>query len=363
MRGIIGSTLVAALSVGCSAAPEDVAAESQAVMRCPDPKNGCTVSNGAGIYTDEYGAAGFGASQIMITHFINHWPGVTFDARYFDNASSWWLALPSQGTVTTADFNGQNGLAVVSVTETATVPTWNMKDSHGNPVSTQAPADFLQLTLHVRVADPNGGPKEYALTFDGTGVFTKYQVNIRKFNMLWRAEDAPQVPPKQYCLDGNGVKDQVVFQEMIGVDPVDGSVSRNGTSTNYVTLSCLLGAPAKAHSWGYPYRPGYAANVLFDGAIHMKRASYCGDGSFYTKTGTEIHIRDVDTINDAPMGSTPEAYWTSTRAYCYWPANMRHPEMGFNGTCADGTTIPQCTGLPQPPSGMWLEDGSIPPSF
>ncbi len=373
MREVIGSAVVAALLSGCSPmAPEDVAGVEQAATigggktRCPDPATDCTVSNGAGVYTDENGAAGFGASQIMITHFINNSWGVTFEARYFDNAQQLWLMLPEQGDVLYADFNGATGLEVNSITESSTVPTWTMTDDSGNTITTDSPADFLSLILHVTVADPNGGPKEYDLGFNGTGVFSANQLNVRKFNMLWRIDGANE-PWNQYCTDANGIKDQVVFQQTIAVNPASAVVTRNATTASYVTLSCLLGAPAKVHSWGYPYRPGYAGNVLFDGGLHMKRASYCGDSSFYTKTGTNIAIKDSMGIESDPM-STVEAFWGHDRAICYVPGNERHHSIRFqnalfNGTCANGVSIPVCTGsiVANLPSA-WLEDSSSPPA-
>lgn len=360
LRTLLGSTLVAALLTGCAAqAPDDVAETAQAARSCLDPP--CTVPNGVGVYTEEYGYAGFGASQIMITHFINNsYGGVSFDARYFDNANQWWQFLPSRGQVQSADYYGTN-YSVVSVNETGTVPTWTMQDTHGHQLSTQTPADFLQLVLHLSIADPNGGPKLYELSFNGTGVFGANKVNIRKFNMLWRAEGTQKWT--QYCLDAAGNNDQVVFQQTIAVSPMNGAVTRNASTANVVTLSCLLGAPALVHSWGYPYRPGYAGTPLFDGGIHMKRASYCGDSNFYTKEGTQIGISDVNGIENNATSTSVEAWWLPGRAYCYDPSHLRHPEMGFDGHCADGTTIPVCTGMPQPPSGMWLEDSSSAPQL
>ena len=395
LKIIIASSTVALALAGCAQSEstfDETGTNEQALgvapgpYRCPDPTNDCLVYNGPGIYTEEGGYAGMGAGAIQITHFINlSGGGVEFDGIYSPLGSNGYAPLPSLGKVVSATYAGAK-YKVLGVRESATVPTWAL--SNGNGVETDVTAgQLLNLVLHVSVDDgyPGDAPKAYVpppldkeidIIFTAGGIDRStndgHQLPIEFFNMAWRFSYEPNDPSnlRQYCThDVQHLgptqpfrSDQVVFQGSIGVDPFDATVTRNSTSASWVTLSCRAGAIATVHQWGYGYRTGYNPGY-FDAGLQMKRASYCGDSSYYTVAGTGIVISDNDSTGNGGLGvqipAAPirpiEAYWSPKGALCLNYQSMRYPNANFSGSC-NGQPLPDCSTFPQ--ASSWLADGA-----
>ena len=333
MRSVMTAGLIWMLA-GC---PRPVTA-NLVIATCPDPKN-CTASNGTGVYTAEDGFAGFGTSQLMITHFINTGSSVMFQGRYLNKFTKNWQMLSAPGIVRVGSFH-QEPVNIISVAETSTVPTWTLRNVAGQ-VRTAAGDDLLQLLLFISF-NANDEAKNFAIDFVDSRVIqaSANAPPISVFSMRWRDVANPaQITP--YCLDADHQPDPVVFQRGIDVDPVFGQVMRspaNPEAANFVTMSCYQGALATAYGWGYDYltNPFY-----FDAAIQMKRASYCGDAAHYTVANTKILMRDDAGINHEPINNDPinwlEASWSPAGAICVNLGNMRHrgtaTRPGFNGFC------------------------------
>jgi hypothetical protein len=349
-----GGALFALLLCGGCGVAAPVASEAAAVkLRCPDPKTDCTQSNGTGVYTGEDGHAWIDDSlELMITGFQNESGKVTFQGRYFSAPQKWWLPLPSAGSVWSADYEGQTDLTVKAVTEKATLPEWTLEDSAGNVIPVVG-AKMVNLKLHLSFAEPSTGKIDmYVIGFDAAVDEPGHRV-VHKYNMNWHLEGSSA--PQQYCFDANGKGDMVVFQRGLFVNPTSAAVTRDATTTDYVMLSCRLGGPATVWWWGYPYLGTSDATFFFDSGLQMKRASYCADSNHYTKTGTLIHIADSSKIEDNPILAV-EAFWTPTGATCI--GKMRHPELGFNGTC-NGVALGACPTLEEQfdQPGEWIGDG------
>jgi len=317
-------------------------------LRCPDP-SGCTNTNGTGVYTAEGGAAGIGPSQLMITHFTNTGSSVTFQGRYFLQGQTpipeQWRLLTEPGVVYAADYQGMTSLAVASVSEAATVPTWTLRKPDQSTI-TVTDDQLRQLQLYVRFTTLALGTEQYAIDFDGPPIDHPQAAGrpVRAYHLRWRDTGAT-LPPTTYCFDaarpGAAVPgDPIVFQQGIDVDPVTGAVKRNA---NAVTMSCYLGAPATVYRWGYDH--GNQKTFYFDAAIQMKRASYCANGDYYTVAGTRIQIGDDRINRDLPIHNL-EAWWTPQGASCLNPANRRNLDHPFTG-CA-GKPLPPCQ---PPPTG------------
>lgn len=320
--------------------------------RCPDPTTDCTQLNGPGVYTDEGGYAGMGDVMFMITHFITTTQNqVKFDGIQFNAATNAYEPAPNLGLVTGATYLGVS-YNVVAVTESKTVPTWTLANPvTGGEINVTA-GGLLNLTLSIAVNDGLADDKALGLRFTGGGIDSTGKLAVEYFNMVWTRGNKSF----QYCLhnDETWSNDQVVFQGSIAVDPNTATVTRDSTTTNMVTLSCRGGAMATVHKWGYGYRTGYNPK-FFDAALQMKRASYCADAHFYTVAGTAIKITDSIDVNDDPI-SLVEAFWSPQGALCVDLGNMRHPELGFTGSC-NGKQLPSCDGYPQP-GYAYIEDGA-----
>lgn len=381
------TTVAAAVILGCGGQQAKGPSATQPVGLSPSfvcPDKNCTHNNGTGIYFAEDGFAGLGDAQLLITHFQNTGTAVTFQARYFDDRAKIWRALAEPGTVDGAEYPGLREPAVIAVGETDTVPRWVLQGKPQRTVVTgarpTAPAptparppavrpqlastfplhtrvtgeELRHLKLHLSVWLRPDERRRYVLDFAGAPENSmpspagREQRQPAKFAMRWRLDGKTAPAPMSYCRDAQARPDSVVFQRGITVDPVVGAVAANPAA---VTISCSLGAPAKVYAWGYDYEPAKAdAFYLFRAAIHMKRASYCADASYYTTTGTEVLVGDGLGINrDLPTARTSatelEAWWTPTGASCLNRAAERQPgiaeQKGFRGSCG-AQTLPTC---------------------
>ena len=345
-----------------------------AFIRCPD-EGGCTASNGTGVYHAEAGFAGIGASRLMITHFLRTGGRVGFAARYVDPATNRWFSLANPGAVYRADYRGRTDLRVVSLSETATVPTWIFEDpAAADPASrtlTVTGDELLGVKLYLRFtisrpvehpqapgpapvygADAPGVTQSYVLEFGRAATDARSRAPLQMYELRWRERAAGAVPVP-YCVDARGSADPIVFQGGIAIDPDTARVTRGGSTDGVVTLSCRSGAPATVYSWGYRHREDA---YYFDAALQMKRASYCGDGATYTQSPTLVDIADDRHVAQSPLARL-EARWTPTGASCVNRDHLRHPEIavekGFTFTC-QGRSLPPCT---TPALGRYLASG------
>lgn len=346
MKAMVGVVAIAC-AVGCNVDSPDLATAETAQAiggRCPDPDN-CTVSNGGGVYTEENGNAHIGpaSEDFMILRFIND-PvngGVTLKGRKFDSYTGNYVA--SYGTVDYALYNGQQ-IPVYSVSETLTTPKFVLGDANNN----QGVSDLQNLRVVITAG------KRYTLSWASavpdTGTTGYTPGTLQTYVMSWNdgtAYNASTATP--YCYRADGTVDSVVFQGGIAVNPVNAAMAR----ATAVTLSCRYGAIATARWWGYIYRGDDSQLTMFEAAMKMKRASYCGDEDFFTKSGTELYIHDnIPDQHDTLYVQDIEASWGVgtdglIHARCVNPNNYRRPGIvsnkGFDPTCNGRFAAP---GLP-----------------
>jgi hypothetical protein len=358
MKTLMGMVVIAgAIGCGIEAPPgatdETTGQTEQAIgLHCPDPDN-CVLSNGGGVYFDELGNAGIGPNDYMITRFVNlSGGGVTIQGRGYNPSNGNFTSRPAG--IYGARYNGVSGFHVLEVDESFTVPTIKIIGQTG-PAFPVTGVELLNLQLVVSVDEGL-----YTLSFVGHESDPNPDGNatLQDFDMGWNAGETATANPTPYCTRApvyGGVEDPVVFQQGIAINAVTGvMMERNNNS--FVTLSCRHGGIAASRWWGYIYRGDLASAQMFASAIQMKRASYCGDETFYTRANTFIEVRDSagimgDTLDPAAF----EASWGVTangvRAVCVnlnhvrragalWPPNPGGD--AFGGTCLDGTQIPDC---------------------
>jgi hypothetical protein len=332
------------------------------VLRCPDGTTNCCQTNGTGIYTAEGGKAGIGDAQLMITHFINTGSAVTFQGRYFNKGTHNWEMLPDlkPGTVDSADYvipgtTPLKQLAVTSVQESSTVPTWTLSASPASKPVSVTGAKLAGLTLHISFV-AGERLKKYVLELDVVrDIITRTKPSLKKYHMRWRDEGS--TASTQYCFDASGIADPVVFQQGIEVDPLTGHVTRN--SNTDVTMSCFRGGPATVHGWGYPYQGTLNSTFYFDAGIHMKRASYCANSQFFTIAGTPIQMADDMHIQKDYNAVVPlEASWGRDGAVClnFDSTHVRHWDI-----VQAKKFVPQCNNKPLPACPLAVQSAPYPP--
>jgi hypothetical protein len=359
MKTLMGLVVIAS-AIGCGIDPADTAGPTgetgeaaQALgLRCPDPDN-CVLSNGGGVYYDELGNAGIGPNDYMITRFVNvTGGGVTIQGRGFTPSTGNFTSRPAG--IYYARYNGTAFLHVLQVQETLTVPTFWLVGQSG-PAFPVTGLNLLNLQLVVSVDEGL-----YTISFYGHHADSNSDGNatVQDFDMAWNPGESASPNPNAYCTRApvyGSVEDPVVFQQGIAINAVTGvMMARN--SNEYVTLSCRHGGIATARWWGYVYRNDLTSAQQFASAIQMKRASYCGDETFYTRANTFIEVWDSAGINGDTLDPDAfEASWGMTangiRAVCVNMNHRRRPGLNwppnqsgdpFNGTCLDGTQIPDC---------------------
>lgn len=345
----------------CAEVPEVEETELALVTsRGCDPDMCGPSGNGNGVYAEENGSVGIGANDFLITHFINHpvdandpLHGVTLAGRYHDPNAGW---VVSTGRILQARYDGVPSslppvtpYSVYSVGETYTVPTWKL-GSTGSISVTDDNIENLEVDLDL---DDGTDTRYYTLRFKNYHR-EALKVGVQAANASWRVyktNDSFTAYCRRSAL-GGGTIDPGVFQQGIAINAVNAGVIRNSA---FVTMSCLHGGPATVRMWGYTYRGTSARPDLFDAALLMKRASYCGDASYYTEAGTLIFMNDDGPINqDAVSVTEMEAQWGPDGATCVNMTKRRHPGLvyptigngaEFNGWC-HGVQLPPCTTAP-----------------
>jgi ADYC domain len=355
--------VVVALTVGCATEELDTSEASQQIGKgvgtCPDPFD-CTLNNGGGVYTEELGTIGFGTDHYMIGRFVNLGAGLQVQGRGYDPNTGNYYGHTAE--LVRAIYNGQ-GYSVVGISESLTLPTVTLS---GLPPLVGPQIAGLQLVFKV-------DDGIWTLTFteslaDDPGYNSAKLNPLKEFHAVWNEGEGYQSSlAQEYCtrapVDATtpGEMDPVVFQQGIDVNPVTAVMVQNN---DYVTLSCRHGALATVRFWGYGYRNQATAD-LFEGAMHMKRASYCGDDTFYTRRDTLIRVRDSLGLMDDTLDPIEfEATWgrpsasSPIRALCvnkHWrrrPGVLFPPDQSgvkFNGQCLSPVTgqvlftIPECT--------------------
>jgi hypothetical protein len=346
---------------------------------CPDQKD-CTNPNGPGVFFEEDGSVGINAPgenvMMMITEFTNKAAvplqdsSVTFKGRYsnpfaplnlYPNGQWLW----TDGTIESADYTDLKGthagLKVVKLSEQNTMPTWTLADPKQPNTTTSVSGDsFLHLTLHITFPVVNPGlipvpltPVQVQLDFDQAKDIVDTGFTLHASNLLWSPDGGSPQGPVQYCLRGPKHQfepDKVVFQQGISVDPVSGIVTAD---PNVVTMSCTWGSVAKVYNWGYDYVPQQSlVPFLYQSAIHMKRAAFCGDFDYHTIDGLQIGISDNSSppINSFfPPNFIPEAQWSTDGATCVTLNNQRDLNKKFVGYCPNKQKhLPECPTPPQP---------------
>ena len=339
------------LAVGCNL--DDVndleTSETAAPLsrQCPDPEEKCPVGNGGGVYTEELGNAHIGNSDLMLTRFMNVNGHVYVAGRGLDSTGTSYAQFT--GDVVDASYNGTYGYTVVSVSESLTVPKFMLRAGSAAPFPVDGD-DILNLRL---VIEFDG--VDYTLSFwnpqGDTGTSGYNTATLRMYYMRWNPGKVFNGATSQpYCTRApiNGsVPDPVVFQQGIGVNALSAKMVRNDS---YVTLSCRYGAIATVRWWGYVYRGNAAQSTMFEAAMHMKRASYCGDDTFFTRANTYIYIKDIVPNQHGTVTPTNmEASWGADtngriRALCVTDANRRRPLAKYYGDVFDRT----CNGTVSP---------------
>jgi hypothetical protein len=330
--------------------------ESNVIIKgndCPDIRN-CDEGNGGGVYTDENGFVGIGPNQFLITHLINVVDStgtkhVNLAGRYYSASDGYWRA--GTGQVTGAHYQNE-WYSVEELNESFTVPKFTLSRSGITRDVTGPDIQYnngLGLVLHVSLDDGTG---EYDLSWGNYSSEPGNNVVVRKAYMRWQSQKQGTTWT-QYCRMADGTPDPIVFQQGIGVHPVTADLIYDSA---YVTPGCRHGGPATVRLWGYSYRNNTSTADQFKAALHMKRASYCGDRSFYTKSGTEILIWDDFPVNQQFDTSTNvtslEAAWGPNGATCVNLGYVRHGDVEypaghyFDGYCPDANgvlhRIPNC---------------------
>ncbi len=375
MKLHFGLVVVALSAIGCGVDELDTGETEQAAATrgtCPDPEN-CTLSNGGGVYTQELGNAHIGPNDLMLTHFINQpGGGVTVEGREFNGVNGYFKQ--------TSDGVGARYFGVpyslFGVFESATIPQFRLARDDGStfnvPVSQIAHLELIVRvneafwTLSFRAGVNYGDDAGHGQGVDQlTGGPGSQHVVVRAYDMFWNPGLTLAQNPTPYCHLAQlkagpndpppppPESDPVVFLQGITVNAVNAIMTPN--MDNYVTLSCLHGALATARWWGYDY---HTHPVMFEAAMHMKRASYCGDDSFYTRRNTTILIHDtINNLSDPLNYLEFEASWGRAysggpiRALCVNTAKQRRPNALYppqggadfvRTSCVNAPPIPDC---------------------
>lgn len=171
---------------------------------------------------------------------------------------------------------------------------------------------------------------------------------LRHYESSYRPFDSDPNAWAPLCVGGAG-QPRSVF---LGGMKVDGLTAEVGDDATATTMACETGAIDTCMVWGYtPWSPRARSNAagsyLFGSCLQAKRAAYfvgLGDPKSYTKSGTEIFLRDpfgIQTSSAEPL----EAFWSPRGAECLNPDHLRRPEL--RGTLSVPPSVPRCDTPPR----------------
>jgi hypothetical protein len=384
MRKVIWAGAIAVMAAGCTGnvdGPGAVKGEGDPTLfstsgGCSNPTYGCTHSNGTGVYFQEGGNAYFDNTyKMMITHFGNNSANNTvwFEGRFhnpYDTTGNPYQTL--YGNVYQAWYQGTTW-SVTLISASGGAPYVKLHNTSGDLQIGAGGLNGLYLYLNFRDPNPNNlRPvyRRYEIEFYNPGLETS-PVNwdtppsLYEYSVYWWSLNNDNTSG-YYCTAANGSPDIGTFMDGVAINPTSGQVTR-GDST-LTTFSCRLGAPAVSHLWGYDYT--FDA-WHFASAIHMKRASYCGDSNYFTVSGTQIAIADNEGANWNWTGGDAalEAEWTPNGASCF--TQSRRPDatliqLGitpfdsttYNSSC-NGSRLPTCPST-STLTGTYLIDHVVP---
>jgi len=394
MRFAIVSAFAVSFAACLASPQEDLGSTTQVVAvtpgHCPDPTD-CSVLNGGGIYTEENGHLGIGSDEYVIARFVNEvddtgTPFVAWEGRsrivgggYGTNGGAILYAQYTPAGGEPINYN------VTHATEIDTVPIFTLRSATNSSDVFNVTGDQLyNLTLVLKTTNGERAFFTSTLFFKpispvlATVPISGTARSFQRYALFYYDGETDGIPTAfSYCKrapainqpDGPRDDDYAVFQHGIDVDPLTGKTSFGRDS---LTISCSGGAIATVMMWGYPYQGlTKTTETVFEAAIHMKRASYCGDVTSYTQAGTRIFIDDIVPIHSEPRitNTNVEARWGRwpdghVGALCVNPTRERHPGLlypptgaglPFEGWCHpdDGSPdfqIPVCAvvGKPKP---------------
>lgn len=397
----IGASFVIA---GCVGLPEDepVGSTVQAVAyvppgHCPDPTD-CLVLNGGGIYAEENGHLGMGSDEYVIARFVNKVdangaPYVAWEGRSRVVGGGYGS---NGGAILYAQYVGADGQTlqynVTHVAEASSVPTFTLVSASdpAHPFNVSGDQLFnLSIIVSANIARSAFIEvlffKPIPANVATATIYGTSQVQHR-YGLFYYDGSSPDgsLTAVSYCqrapqADGTRQDDYAVFQQGIAVDPLTAKTTFNQDQT--VTVSCSGGAIATAAVWGYPYQTANRTlETAFQAAMHMKRASYCGDETSYTQAGTPIAIDDIIPIRsdsritnanvEARWGRWPDGH---IGALCVTPSRERHPGLlypptgyglAFEGWCypddgAPAFQIPACPATGAPPATVISDSANL----
>ncbi|MEM7151689.1 MAG: ADYC domain-containing protein [Myxococcota bacterium] len=202
--------------------------------------------------------------------------------------------------------------------------------------------DFNDTVWHLESFEP-GGVFQHQLTVE-TGYDPGSATPLYNFSYsLGHGEGSVST-----CLmEGEEPLTSAAVYAGLNVDDQTGAISHDPA---LLYIGCVAGAVGKASLWNYrpetlPAAAGGTPLQVFQAAVAMIRADYCGDGNAYTLPGTPIHAEDKFGHNFIPtppfIGPAPldEAVWGLNGAVCL---DYRRVNNGNPVACANGYPPPPC---------------------
>lgn len=343
------------------------------------PPGGCKPGeiNGRGIYADvgaSYCARNLDGLLVCPEAFFNRPDGVTVLYRLSDeNVPAQDASIVYEARVGAAVFRQGSANA-----ETVALLSMRAHEGHlllsfqpatGPMVRDAAVESFVGINLFwdMEVKTPAGGP------LIGQGKPTIGMASLLK------PVSAPLAPIPAYQLSyqtrtRDPATDTLVTgwaqgceASFVGGRRVDAVTAEVTDQSEATTMACKTSAIATCLEWGYtPWNPKArdpaTSSYLFQTCLQAKRAAYFmghQDAKSYTKSGTEILIRDPFGIkNDWFADSAVEALWTPRGAECLNQSKRRRPEIPITNDhhtpgCAsrDWTTTGKIITAPAPRIG------------
>lgn len=201
-------------------------------------------------------------------------------------------------------------------------------------------SDFNDSEWRVRTHTAQG-PREYTLTVE-TGFHAPSNTPLYSFYYdLGFGEDRVSTCNEP---DEGPELTAAVYRD-INVDRWSGDMWEQA---DLLYIGCTNAAVGKASLWHYrPEAFGWWHPYpveMFEAAVRMIRADFCGDGGSHTMPGTPVLVGDKMWINSYSSGNAiEEAVWGASGALCVDTPRGSGPFV-VRPTCSNGSSPPVCPG-------------------
>jgi hypothetical protein len=189
--------------------------------------------------------------------------------------------------------------------------------------------DKVDVTVKIKSVTDDGGKNwKYVFKHNYNATDANGNCLVSQSKEAKKGEESDGEGDDQECLipvcqddpDMIGEQYEAIVTEDITVDTVTGVIEKSAKPAMY--WGCVSGAVGKAGNWGYRLEHLDHEHSMFEAAVRMVRADYCGTGDSFTTPGQQVTLTDIFGYNHLAQSYKTEAIWDPKGAACVYQPRL-----------------------------------------